>query len=395
MVTEDGSIRDDALADFICAQLLEQGLANVADVKFMANSCYGGGLIDDLARVFGPGGACEGVTWVAGSASQPDETAWGWKDSFVNNADNAGKNLGSDWTNSLAGEWRQPDDANDGAIRDGDSSDTVAGDLQEAADNDLAGPNGDELEAPVVASGNGGDSVTWGGADKHEGVVFGGSQTDDRHTNNVENVDGALGDVWGNDTNNINAIDGGTEQELLDAIEAAISRLDSDTQLAIYIDDHGDTEFDLVEFLEFVDETFEPPLTVPPDQGFNQTLPVHDGWPVGIAGNLAQGEPPAPVVTMFIQEPIFGWNWTLVINDQPLPFPPVELFGPVELPIPPATLLQPPPYQLALVSDDPSGLPLILSEFSLDSGPINEVEHLSPDALMGSGFEGWEAFLSR
>jgi len=126
LTTQDGSIRDDKLADYVASQVPKDASGNpqVKDVKIMFNSCYGGGMLDDFERVFGPGGACEGVPWVGGTASKPDECAWGHSDESVNAK--PGKNLGSCWTDAL-----HP------GIRDGGN---VLDGFNNAAQTDAAGP---------------------------------------------------------------------------------------------------------------------------------------------------------------------------------------------------------------------------------------------------------------
>lgn len=246
VATSDGQIRDDELIDHICSEIQAFG-GKVKDVKLLANSCFGGGLLDDMARAFGPGGACEGIPWVAGSASSADKSAYGWSDAGVEEFEE-NFNLGSHWTNALTEKAGANLDNLKGVIRDGSASNNVLTDLQKAANRDLVGPKGKKLETPQFGSGNGGHEVMWhmqGG--KHEAVVFGGDQTNQRHHNNIANMDAALKKTWPAGTRTIQAIDGGTTKDLKDAISAAAQRLDENTQLLIYIDDHGGSAIDLSE----------------------------------------------------------------------------------------------------------------------------------------------------
>lgn len=247
VATEDGNIRDDELIDHICSEINTFDV-KVKDIKLLANSCFGGGLLDDMERAFGPGGACEGIPWIAGSASEATKSAYGWADSAVT-ANTPNFNLGSHWTNALAEKGAANVGGVKGVIRDGSNSNNVMTDLKKARDRDFRGPMGArKLEIPQIASGNGGHEIMWHMENgKHEAVVFGGDQTNLRHSNNIENMDRALKKTWPAGTRTIQAIDGGTTKELKDAISAAIQRLDENTQLLVYIDDHGGAEIDLKE----------------------------------------------------------------------------------------------------------------------------------------------------
>ena len=378
--TNDGSIRDDELLDFICEQINDNG-GKVKDVKLMANSCYGGGLLDDMERVFGPGGACEGVPWVGGTASEPDKVAWGWKDDTVD--DFPDEDLGSTWTDGLAGNSHLNKKTKKGVIRDGSTSNNVLQDLQTAGQNDALGPNGSKKEVPQVASGNGGHAVQWNTEDaKHEAVVFGGNQTDKRHSNNVENVETALKNTWKDKPHNIQTLDGGSEQDLKDAITAAAERLDANTEFVLYIDDHGDTHFDFGEFFEGIID--EPILD---DQAWVFDLP--DGWFDGMFGNAyaIPSEIPIPTLDLHVELCDGCEDWVYSLNGRELTFPPVD-----SLPGEPFisrlrfdyTDLRPGSLESNIVEIRPPtitvpqavGVPgevLVLSRMELNSGPINEL----------------------
>jgi hypothetical protein len=325
--TTDGGIRDDELIDFICQKINENGgKANIKDVKLMVNSCYGGGMLDDMQRAFGPGGACEGIPWVAGSASAPGQTARGHADETL--AANPDANLGSMWTDALAGTSPYNKSSNTGVITNGSSSNNVLADFQAAANNDYSGPNGTTSESPQVASGNGGDQIQWNmsGA-KHEAVVFGGQQTNQRHHNNISNVEAALDKTWGSSPHNIQPVDGGSKNLLLNAIEIAANRLDKDTQLVIYLDDHGGTRYDFDEAIGdalFIlleeEETFEADLS--------------DGWFEGQWGNFLALDSPYPSIDMNITMCNNCSNWMYHWNGYELDFPSGNPLGPVSLPLP-------------------------------------------------------------
>jgi hypothetical protein len=191
--TKDGSIRDDELAKYVAEQIKKAG-GLVKDVKIFINSCFGGDLLDDFQREFGPTGTAPGVPWVGGAASSADKPAYAPNDKTV--SDNPGKSLGSDWSNALAGSVSSPTNNDPGAIRSGSANDTVKSDLTATRNNDDSGPNHDKLENPVTGSGNGGDGAKWSDGDDHHAVVFGGDQTNQRHHNNINNVHSALSGVW-------------------------------------------------------------------------------------------------------------------------------------------------------------------------------------------------------
>jgi len=375
LCTSDGNIRDDELADWVAENIPkdDQGNCQVKDVKIMVNSCYGGGLLDDFQRIFGPGGACEGVPWVAGSASSADECAEGWDDDTVNHEDNEDDQLGSCWTDALAGRSQGPDDDTDGAMRR--SGGNVMDDFEEARDNDDSGPNHDDSEHPVVASGNGGENINWDDADMHVGVIFGGSQTNERHHNNIDNVGEALREVWDDESYIFTSLDGGTEKNLKDAIKGACSVLDSNTQLVLYFDDHGDTEFDIGEYLDWLIPywnliSYEQPLHV--------EFELHPGWEQGLSAMDAQpSDEPEPYLSLTTLTPINVDDWMIFLNDYPV------LLG--------SGTVDPNTYQLPvewtsihtgincldIVANNPGDY-VELGHLELCSGPINEIEKSIP-----------------
>lgn len=367
LCTSDGSIRDDKLADYICSKIPKDGngIPKVMDVKIMFNSCYGGGFADDFARVFGPGGACEGVPWVFGSASASNEPAWGWK-----NGINTASGFGSCWTDALAGADSRPNDETDGpgSIRDG-TSDNVQEDFKAARDNDYAGPDHRGKEKPLVASGNGGVNIRWNAAEaKHEAVVFGGNQTDQRHHNNVNNVEAALKGVWPDGSYTIQKIDGGTTKNLTDAIDAACARLDSDTQLVLYFDDHGDRHFDVDEFMDW-------PL---PYHIYDYCLVEFDldaGWEEGFAAMYEQGDGPWPFISLELAGPIYGEEWIMLFNGLTIPFPAGNLTGELQLAVDDWTRISTGTNYLEIqLLGEVTEFPIRLLNLELSSGPINEIE---------------------
>ncbi|UCE46946.1 MAG: hypothetical protein JSW47_15205, partial [Phycisphaerales bacterium] len=222
--TSDGKIRDDELVDYIVEQIILNG-GKVKDVKIIVNCCFGGGLLDEFQRAFGPGGPLEGTPWVAGAASEADQRAWGWSDAKVSEFPTGG----STFTDAVVGPATSPSDPLSGTARDR-TTDNVKEDLEAAAIFDATGSYGQGKEDAVIASGNGGENITWNGAGGgHQAVVFGGKQNRQRHHNNIKNVKEALEELWSGDPHTIRDIDGGTTQDLKNAIAAACQNLDENT----------------------------------------------------------------------------------------------------------------------------------------------------------------------
>ncbi len=417
--TSDGEIRDDNLADFVCEKILENG-RQVRDVKIMVNSCYGGGLLEDFQRIFGPGGECEGVKWVGGSASRADQTAKGYADEDVTRPIWLDRNLGSMWTSALAGPASSHKDADPGAIRDR-TSDNVLEDLRRARLKDYTGPSDRALEDPAIATGNGGADIIWNqpGA-KHEAVVFGGDQTDQRHHNNIANVKAALASVWQGSTFNIQDLDGGTEQDLLDAIATAAGRLDEDTQLVLYLDDHGGIDFDVDEFQGWLEPLTIPDACVPVCQGDGNAgtpcteakecdsgvcgntqdgvscssqsectvsggdgrcspymavdFPLDAGWVEGLEAMEEQpGDTPEPTLNMTLESTINGAEWRIELNEVEIPLPPQPLLGERKFPVNWRSI-QEGSNRLSIAALGSTTAPMVLSNLEISSGPINEIE---------------------
>jgi len=372
LCTSDGSIRDDELADYVCSNIPKDkdGKPKVKDVKIMANSCYGGGLLDDFQRIFGPGGACAGVPWVAGSASSADEPSYGPSDAVVDLPAHKGKNLGDDWSQALAGS--KTIKGATGAIRD-NTSDNVKSDLERARDNDDSGPRILGLENPVIGTGNGGDKINWTSPDnktKHAAVVFGGKQTNKRHHNNIKNVTDALKGVWKNETKVITPIDGGTKEELKLAIKAACSILDENTQLVLYFNDHGNCEFDFDEWYDWYC-----PYRVDVENPLDVNFPLHEGWVEGLTAMAIQPtDEPMPTLDLTLVDPIDSNDWSIWLNETEIPWPESGIIpaGDYQLPVD-YTAIRTGENHLSISTTNPTAV-MILNGLQLHSGPINEIE---------------------
>jgi len=387
---EDGtSIRDDELADYVAAKINENvnnGGNIPQDVKIMVNSCFGGGILDDFQRIFDSNtgtGVCAGIPWVGVAASAANEPAWAPNDSTVDDPVNAPRNLGSDFTSALAGPATSFQDNRPGAIRDGGSGDTVMDDFDQAAARDDSGPNVDGLENPVVASGNGGHAITWDGTADHSAVVFGGHQTNQRHHNNVDNVEEALSGVWAGDDPYIRKVDGGNRADLESAIDGALFLMGSDEQFVLYIDDHGDREFDFDEWFTANYPGFPwVPITSGPGLGFDETVVLDDGWTTAMQAMDAQpGDAAEPTLNVTLEDVLLDpENWEITLNGVPLPL--ADLINPADGTIPPGdyelpvdwTTLNAGPNNLTVTGLAPGAPPLFLLNLELSSGPVNELQ---------------------
>jgi len=387
LTTSDGSIRDDELVNYICNAIPknETGVPQVKDVKIMFNSCYGGGFLDDFEKCFGPDGECKGVPWVFGSASQHDQTAVGWSDAQINHANNAnpGSNLGSSWTSALAGPATSMTNPAQGAIRNR-TTDNVKEDFEAARNNDAGGPNHFNSEDPVVAWGNGGQNIQWNESNtSHCAVIFGGSQTDDRHHNNVDNVEDALTGIWPAGSYNIQKIDGGTEQDLKDAIDNAAECLNSSEQLVLYFNDHGDEHFDFDEFLEWW-------LPFCIYEYFAVDFELHPGWEKGLYAMYVQpGDEPVPYLSLSLDNLIVGEYWGIALNEVPIPLPSGELTGDLQLPVDWTSIHT--GTNTLEIWNDITTCPMCLDNLELCSGSINEIEVSVPESPTITGLTSGKA----
>jgi hypothetical protein len=371
------SIRDDEFAQMVKAAIDASG-KKPSSVKAFFNSCYGGGMLDDLADMLGTYDPA--IPFVGGSASAADQPAWGPTD--VGTTTN-----GSYWTDELAE-----------AVNNAGDGDNVNDTVQTANDNDpladggkWAGsvPAGYEPETPQNTSAHGGSNVNWG--DKAESVIFSGFNNNTRHDNNVSNMEDAFADRFDDPDSNIQSTGSGvdpTKAVLQDMLNDAANGLaaDGSEELVIYVDDHGDTEFDLDEWWFALtgqsivvdpndgwDSVFDPS-----EGGAGEQSDLHSGWTQGLGGNEEQGDTTEPGLKLLpdLTEPfLFDDAFDLQFNGVDIPVPP--LLNPLEeafIPIP-WDLFQDGPNLLDLIPALPGASPpLPLLNLELTSGPINELE---------------------
>lgn len=333
VATQDNLVQGGTLISHMCEEIIANGGKNeIKDVTLMVNSSIGGGLLDDMEQFFGPNGPCEEIPWVAGSASSAYEPARGWTDAEV--ALYPGHNLGSAWTQALVGDGFGNVDDTPGVIANGSMTNNVLDDLMTAAAIDIAGPEGYGLEAPRVASGNGGENIRWKIQDvKHEAIVFGGLQTNSRHINNLNNVKTALDRYWGVQDNVVNPIYGGTEQDLLNAISQAATRLNSDTQLLVYISDQGGGSIDF-------EEAFGGIENIQVKFGTQWQFKIPEGWITGVLGdNFSDPDQlGTPRMYMDVTDCQTCSSWSFYFNGERLVYPTENMTGLIELPISPWNL---------------------------------------------------------
>ncbi len=375
IVTSTGRMRDDELAKMI-KDAIDAAPNKPTSVKVFFNSCYGGGMLDDIAKMLGT--YDPPIPFVGGAASDANQPAWGPPNSWVGDT-----NLGSFWTNELAGAMG------------GGATGTVSGTIATANANDPTAPGGSLTnrlpkggvpENPQNTSAHGGSSVNWGPG---ESVVFSGNNSHDRHDNNVENMENAFLGTFGQVFSS--SLNGSSKAALQGMIQAACNSLDGGEELVLYVDDHGNTEFDLDEWVAHY--TGGGGIMIDPITGWKSEAPdgswpvLHDGWLMGLSLNVAQGDPVNPGIFMTAADDPAFWSdypegypvdsfFDVFFNDVPLPGLPELLFPGVEVFIPaPWPLFAPGPVLLEFVpTGSLPGLPLPLANLELSSGPINDLE---------------------
>ncbi len=381
IATTNGQIRDDELAQMIKDAINNSG-NTPSSVKVFFNSCFGGGMLDEIANAVAP------IPFVGASASDSDQPAWAPNDDYAGDTGS-----GAGWSNALAG-----------GITGANPGDNVAGTATAAGANDPYAPGGawvggippgGEPEQPQTVTANGGAGVTWSSG--AEAVVFGGSSTgqedgDVSCANDVYNMEDAFLDMWGGDPNsNVwstggNPGGGGSTQDLQAMLTGACNNINPGEELVLYVGDHGDTEFDFDEWLAWF---WAQPVVIPPG-GFVMTgpggeLPVlHEGWEQGLTGNEALGDTVEPGINLqaaigepFAVDSFFDVYWDGVPLDLPeVLFPDEEVFIPI-------------PYDAALFAEGehllefvPTGVPapydLWLENLELTSGEIRKLEAIGP-----------------
>jgi hypothetical protein len=366
LFTEWEQIRDDALVDYMCSEILSSG-GQTRGVTLIVSSSYGGGFLDDMQRAFGASGACAGIPWVAAAAAGPEQTARRWGDQAAQQ--HPGELLGTTWIDGLAGDSSLNVRSRLGAIRNGSASNSVLQDLRAAGLNDAMGPNGQNRETPHVASGNGGHAMVWNRAGgKHQVVLYGGFQASQRNYPDIENMSAALDFLLTYSQYTWYTVTGGDWGALEVAIRDAAAALDENTQLIIFLSGHGGTMLDLGEAPGGITAPIEAQKTL--------NFEIHDGWLDGQFGNyFATREwiPPASL-DLYIDECRGCSEWQYELNGHALDFPGVDRTGLVQLLIPFAAIQ--PGSNALVIGPGPAAQAgrLTLSHLELSSGPVDELQ---------------------
>ena len=387
--TSDGGIRDDYLANHVASQINAHG-GQVKDVKIIVNPCYGGGLLDDFARIFGTYGPCPGVPWVFGSAAEWYEQAWAFRAEWCSDPNS---NLGSKFTSALAGPHSGHWDPTPGAMRDG-STHNVQSDFNTARQHDEAGPNHEQSESPVIAAGNGGESIIWNAAGTtHQVILFGGLMNQPAYYNDMENMQIALQNLYGGAPHTIQLIPDGTVQDLLDGISTACANLDANTELVLYFTDHGSYSIDFVERMQAQGEP-PPPYTIPEFREIVNVLwpPIWPVWPTRDPNDPNDPNVPydpndpfgwGPRLGVFLLEPIQSEQWTICLNDLPIPLPPGTLEGELEFPVAWESIHPTENHLTISAVGQPSG-PFVFDALELSSGPVAMATDPVPTAAVSA-----------
>lgn len=378
--TFDGQIRDDALATYLGNQILAHG-GQVREVVIVTNTCYGGGLLEEVALIFHPSGVLPGVPWVFGSAAEWYQYGWAFRAEWCQDPNS---NLGGKFTSALAGPHSGRWNPTPGAMRTA-AAGNVQADLLTARQNDEAGPNHEQAESPVIAIGNGGENVVWSPAGAgHKVILFGGRMDQPAYTNDLENVQSALQSLYGAAPHHIQTIPDGTIQDLLDGITAACANLNADTQLLLYFTDHGGFAFDVVEHLQAQGQP--PPHTVPQFKDMLIWLPPRP-WPPWPGGPPPPPPPleeeEEPLLSFRLLFPIDGRYWTICLNDIPIPLPRGPVVGEVEVPLAWESFLDGENHLTIQAVGEPSG-PFVFDAMELSSGPVAMPTEPPPTAAVST-----------
>jgi hypothetical protein len=365
------------LATHVANQINANG-GQVKDVKIILNTCYGGGFLTEFTCIFDPGGPCPDVPWVFGSAAEWYQYAWAFRADWCNDPNS---NLGSKFTSALAGPQSGHGDPTPGAMREF-SSHNVLSDLNTALQHDEAGPNHDCAELPVIAVGNGGENITWNaGGTSHEVVLFGGRMDQPAYDNDQENMQSALLNLYGGASNHIQIIRNGTKQNLLDGISTACANLDASTQLLLHFTDHGGFTVDVVQYLQSQGE--QPPYSIPDIKD----IVIWRPWPIRPKPSPDPNDPndpnEEPKLDLTLLEPIQSEFWCICLNDLPIPLPPGNLVGELELPVAWESFGDTDNHLTIQAVGQPSG-PFVFDSMELSSGPVAMETDPLPTSAVGA-----------
>ncbi|NJE25415.1 hypothetical protein E3E22_02000 [Thermococcus sp. MV5] len=245
--------------DWQLANMVKMWIANrtgYANMVFIFNQCFGGGMIDDLKeKLKGTGDAA------FLSASKHDEPAWGLADGYT---PASWPEMGKRGFTRPEGYY--PKEVGEELARTGKDAPTIKEIARRAEQQDPRGPYGlDFKETPQYTSIGKGDSIKIGKkadgsnvASKHA-ILFAGDANSKRHWNNLDRAYKALkkqgfsdgdiialagnGKTMPNGTNVPNYVDGpGTKKALFEAIVNVSKKMNKNEQLIFWVSDHGNRE---------------------------------------------------------------------------------------------------------------------------------------------------------
>ncbi|USH00772.1 hypothetical protein K1720_04910 [Thermococcus argininiproducens] len=245
--------------DWQLANMMKMWIANrtgYANMVFIFNQCFGGGMIDDLKeKLKGTGDAA------FLSASKHDETSWGLADGYTP----------ASWPEMSKRGFTRPEgyypkEVGEELERTGRDAPTMKEMAKRAEQQDARGPYGLGFkETPQYTSIGKGDSIKIGKkadgsnvASKHA-ILFAGDADSKRHWNNLDRAYKALkkqgftdeniialagnGKTMPDGTNVPTYVDGpGTKKALFEAIINVSKKMNKNEQLIFWVSDHGNRE---------------------------------------------------------------------------------------------------------------------------------------------------------
>ncbi|AIF69245.1 hypothetical protein PAP_04150 [Palaeococcus pacificus DY20341] len=245
--------------DWQLANMMKMWIANrtgYANMVFIFNQCFGGGMIDDLKeKLKGTGDAA------FLSASKHNETSWGLADGYT---PASWPEMGKRGFTRPEGYY--PKEVGEELERTGKDAPTMKEMAKRAEQQDARGPYGLGFkETPQYTSVGNGDNIKIGkkvdGSDvasKHA-ILFAGDADSKRHWNNLDRAYKALkkqgftdgdiialagnGKTMPDGTNVPNYVDGpGTKKALFEAIINVSKKMNKNEQLIFWVSDHGNRE---------------------------------------------------------------------------------------------------------------------------------------------------------
>lgn len=303
---QGGRLRDDKLARWLKDLLVNSnGTPNAKDVKLFFQECYGGGMLDDVARELD-----KKVPWVGGSASRHDEVSFGERNSNMD-------------SNGPLDRWTRP-------LLDALDDLPVLRALKKAARDDVANPMnraGQNERSQYRFSGDDARGITLEDpqAASHHAVLLAGRPDAQRHRNDIRRMCELLKDEWGDlnttgtsvhvlfgdGTDNPCAGSGVPASNVSAATTAGFAAvlnglrplLNANEEFVLYVSDHGTGSVPAVNTGRSAGGVFGYDLDVP--QGYWYGL-VRDPFNVGptLEIHATGAYPPATVGVLFNGQPV-------------------------------------------------------------------------------------------